>query len=1032
MENENKLPVLLYDDNLQSTREIAKLFDDVQATNTDGIVKSIVPSGFPPSTRKSGELDPDDMYFFKVERLSFDDEIPRREAMENVVMSLGNEAFNFVYVLTGNENGKVDMHIGVVANQNKNSDSSLTTAKFGGDIENAFNGNFNGSKLERLRDEALTEFASKSVSKYTDAGIITGIPSINEKDAGDKSDFQGVDRLINSMLGKKWRLTVVCEPISKDEIGEIYENVYEVYNYLSRYAKINWQHSENDSKADAFGKSKTETDGRSKTIGANESKGGNSGWSHGRESQTSGGTNWSKGTNSSATENWSKAKGKTWNRTITQGKSDALTVEFVNKRASETMKYIDEELLERLKLGRAKGLYRTSVYYMATNPADADQLKSSVIALFQGNKSTFSPLNAHKLEMPENDAEKMALGKKIMRTYQNHQMRMPDANAYALSLHSRPFGIDGGESVIGLSTYLTAKEVSLFAGLPMKEVAGLPIKESVDFGLNEKEIDGGDKDKIEIGKMIQKGREMENLPFYLARKSMDKHTFIAGVTGSGKTNTCYILLQEADMPFMVIEPAKTEYRSLLNYHADIIVFTLGNEQVAPFRINPFEVIKGENISSHIDMVKATFTSAFPMEASMPQLLEEAIIKSYEDKGWDINSNTNDKYGDKAYSTEVDAFPVLSDLLAAMPVVVKEKNFGDKMGSEYIGSLVSRLSNLTKGSKGAMLDTPHSVDFRFLLKNKVIIEMEDVKSPEDKALLMGFILTKMTETIKCVFKETQKKNIGKLDSEKIPRFQHLTLIEEAHRLLTKVDYGDSGARKSAVETFADLLAEVRKYGEGLIVVDQIPNKLAPEVLKNTNTKIIHKILAKDDKEAVGDTMLMDDKQKEFLSALDVGEAVVFNEHTSKPIHIKVKEADEKDKETSDELLKERFEKKVKDKMGNCYDNLDMMKAMGFFKQIIYYLCKDKNPNKEDCDSFVASLQKVATKKTNSKEKILREVIETYDKRFVENLPKRINTKECRINSLYDFFSTNVLQADSVDATAMLDIFNEKKLWECCRG
>ena len=169
----------------------------------------------------------------------------------------------------------------------------------------------------------------------------------------------------------------------------------------------------------------------------------------------------------------------------------------------------------------------------------------------------------------------------------------------------------------------------------------------------------------------------------------------------------------------------------------------------------------------------------------------------------------------------------------------------------------------------MLNCPYSTDFNFIAYNKVILEMEELKSPEDKSLLMGLILSRLSAVIKVEHKRDFS-------------YRHLTLIEEAHRLLTKVEYGDSGSKKTAVETFTDLLAEVRKYGEGLIVVDQIPNKLAPEVLKNTSTKIIHKILARDDKEVVGDTMRMDDKQKEFLSALAPGHAIVFSEDTDKPI------------------------------------------------------------------------------------------------------------------------------------------------------
>lgn len=88
---------------------------------------------------------------------------------------------------------------------------------------------------------------------------------------------------------------------------------------------------------------------------------------------------------------------------------------------------------------------------------------------------------------------------------------------------------------------------------------------------------------------------------------------------------------------------------------------------APLRFNPFELIEGENLSSHIDMLKATFTSAFPMEGSMPQLLEEAMYKCYEDKGWDVNTSQHKTaYRQKSSRmgsgllTSDESYPILSD------------------------------------------------------------------------------------------------------------------------------------------------------------------------------------------------------------------------------------------------------------------------------------------------------------------------------------------------------------------------------------
>ena len=175
----------------------------------------------------------------------------------------------------------------------------------------------------------------------------------------------------------------------------------------------------------------------------------------------------------------------------------------------------------------------------------------------------------------------------------------------------------------------------------------------------------------------------------------------------------------------------------------------------------------------------------------------------------------------------------------------------------------------------MFDTPLSVDFMDLLKKNVILEMEELKSPESKSFLMALILGRLTECLKAQHKKQKE-------------FRHITLIEEAHRLLSRPQHGDSPSRKQGVEIFSDLLAEVRKYGEGFIIVDQIPAKLTPDVLKNTNTKIIHKIFARDDKEAVGDTMALDDRQKNYLSQLGTGDAIIFSQGWKKPAHVYIEE------------------------------------------------------------------------------------------------------------------------------------------------
>ena len=808
--------------------------------------------------------------FYKVCQLAYDEEYPHREAFENVLQSLDNAAFNFVYILDGDEQG-VSLYIGIVKNQRENVPQRgklLNAIDYGRIISGVFEGNFSGSRLEKLQGETLKDLLSVSSARLKNAGAIVGIPSTNEnQDSDSKYGFQGMDRLINSMMGIRWRIAIICEPVAKAEVLEIKHKVYDIYDGLAQVAKRSFQQSQSS------GHSETDGTNKSTAKGTNYSENNSS-------SDTKGNQNEHKSSSHQTTkgdsygESTTVTKGKSHSETTNSGTSQALTVEIISKKAQEMMKYIDEELLERVNLGYSKGLFKTSFYYMGEKPADADRLKAGIMSMFQGSHSSYSPLRAVEFEaLRVND---------VFASFQSPYVPSFGHSSAHLTLLGHPHQ----NGAVGISTYMTAKEIGLIAGLPQKEIPGITVRENVDFALN-MPSNGGD---ISLGSLLQKGRELP-IPVNISRSVLNKHIFVAGVTGSGKTTTCHRLLGEADCPFLVIEPAKTEYRTLIRTgdFKHVTVFTVGDELTAPFRLNPFELVTGESITSHIDMLKATFTSSFPMEASMPQILEEAICKAYEDKGWDIDIG---EYWGKGDATE-DKFPILSDFLRALEDIVDEKGFSDRLRDDYRGSLISRFSNLTKGTKGVIFNSECSVDFERLIRGNVVIELENLKSAEDKSLLMGFILTRLTAVIK---------RRHELDD----KFRHITLIEEAHRLLAKPDYGDSGSKRVAVETFTDLLAEVRKYGESLVIVDQIPNKLAPEVLKNTNTKIIHKLFARDDKDAVGDTMLMNDKQKGYLSALAPGEAVLFTEGMTLPVQVKIHQVtDTNEAMISNDIVKERF-------------------------------------------------------------------------------------------------------------------------------
>ena len=929
---------------------------------------------------------------FHIKEVTFEGEekSPRREAFENVIGMIQNEGVNFIYLILGDKKG-VSFYFGLVRESKYDGELPMPVDEMGNKLlKSAIRGNFRGSKIEEVKPEEMLEIFDRmqtnSNNRNRKYASVIGTPGINESE--DKKSFQGVDRLVDVMQGDDFGLCILAKPLSKRAIKKIEDDLYQIYNNLSKFSKVSLQEGENKSKGTSiskgtsdsvsygenttkgtnysktsgtsentgtsesktagsttgtnysetqtegknWGKSEGKNDGTSKTTGTNSSSGSNSGSSSSGTNQSKGtsqsitenigttfseniGTSSSKGTNTgyNKSENMSKTKGtntstgtsqsktagtsettgtnsskttgtnNSASESSTTGSSQNISTDIINKKAADYVKYIDEMLLPIIDYGKSKGLYLTTTFIFADNNSQLEKLGNTIKSLYSGKKGNKNPL---EFEILENNDKKIEY-------FKNFQI--PNCISYdnenALTLKSH--FIENDE--VSLGNWYSPNELGLIAGLPEKEVVGLALNEEVEFGLNAK-IPNKNEELISLGDLVQSGNEIET-KVYLEKSALNKHIFITGVTGTGKTTTCQKLLLESELPFLVIEPAKTEYRILMNNPKteDILIFTLGNDKVAPFRLNPFEFFEGESITSRVDMLKAAMEASFDMEGAIPQIIESAMYSCYEDYGWNIDTDENEKF-DNPYDEGVYSFPTLEDLLNKVETEVTKHNFDDRLKKDYIGSITARLQGLLVGSKGQMLNSRRSIDFRELIEKKVVLEIEGIKNGTEKSLVMGFILTNLCEALRAKYNKDK-------------HFKHITLIEEAHRLLSKYTPGDSLNKKNSVETFADMLAEVRKYGESLIIADQIPNKMTPEVLKNTNTKIVHKIFAEDDKEAIGNTISLSKEQKDFLSSLPTGRAIVFSQSWTKAIQVQIERMTDT---TSDENIDEdRLRNRVED-------------------------------------------------------------------------------------------------------------------------
>ena len=798
-------------------------------------------------------LQVNDYHFFQINSLSHITDESSREALENVYSCIRYPGASVVYMLKGDVNG-VALYLGVARNY-LYPKPDITISDISKNIlKPSFEGNFRGSDVSQPPvngGELINQLQG-----YRHVGVLQG--TVGDQAQGENAFFQGIDRLVNVMTGGEFCLVITAACVASQDIMTLEQWLHRGYELLAPLARISLQHGKTTGSAQSWGSNK----GKSRGTSVSENTGSSNGENVGTTRSTSKGDSSDTGTEGTSTsiskgrsdgESESTSYGTNYGASLNQGETLNVSAELHNRQAQQWLSYLDEVLLPRVDYGRSRGGFICTITLLANSQHTLLRLGDVTRSIFSGNVGNQYPLQMLNISsLPEWVRSVKNLQIPVITRQSNNDQVL---NIFD-SLKSR-VNLNGK---VLMGAYVTPEELSLVAGLPHEEVVGIELKKQVAFGLNPPQVSV--INSLPLGSLVQDGRVLKYKKVNLNRRDLNMHVFVTGVTGSGKTTTCHHLLRESMLPFLVIEPAKTEYRMLLDEYDDLLVLTPGRDDLAPLRLNPLEMMPGESISGRVDIIKASFSASFDMEAAIPQILEAAVYRCYEKMGWDIATSTHPLYADP-FAPGCYAFPMLRDLLEATEFVVKEQGFDERLRQDYIGSIKARLQGLLIGAKSQIFNTLRSIDFSELIQRHVVIELEEIRNGAEKSLLIAFIMTNVIQALK----NEHRKN---------PDFRHLTLIEEAHHLLTKVDSSTNSNRRQAIEMFSDMLAEVRKYGEGLIIVDQIPNKLIPEVLKNTNTKIVHKLFAEDDKMAIGNTMALESLQQEHLSRLEVGQAIIFGQ------------------------------------------------------------------------------------------------------------------------------------------------------------
>ncbi|WP_346172167.1 ATP-binding protein [Streptomyces roseofulvus] len=454
----------------------------------------------------------------------------------------------------------------------------------------------------------------------------------------------------------------------------------------------------------------------------------------------------------------------------------------------------------------------------------------------------------------------------------------------------------------------SAELVAALARPPARELPGVralaPNRFDVTFDTDDRT---GLEDGFPVGDVLDEASAPTGT-FRLTRATLNRHAFVCGATGSGKSQTVRSLLtalatHRDPVPWLVIEPAKAEYARIAGRLAaaaredwtpedrnakggdeqgrntegrgapQVGVIRPGAVDVPPASLNPLEPEPGFPLQSHLDLVRALFLACFEGDEPFPQVLSRSLSECYTAAGWDlVTGEPRPVHRPKYLRNEPDVpraarHPTLGDLQATARRVVETIGYGKEVTDNVRGFVDVRIGSLREGAPGRFFEGGHPLDVGGLLSGNFVLELEALTNDQDKAFLMGAVLIRVVEHLRVHH-----------GGGAVP-LRHVLVVEEAHRLLKNVTDGPAAA---AVDLFASLLAEIRAYGEGVVIVEQIPTKILPDVIKNSALKIMHRLPAEDDRRAVGGTMNLQDEQSVSVVAFPPGLAAVAADGMDRPV------------------------------------------------------------------------------------------------------------------------------------------------------
>ena len=625
-------------------------------------------------------------------------------------------------------------------------------------------------------------------------------------------------------------------------------------------------------------------------------------------------------------------------RAITEGKTVAGDIQ--NGFAIELMNYADSAI-ERLKGGQNNGIWQTAIVYSAGSEVARNMIRACL-------SGELSKIDAKKLPMIAFEPEKSNAD----------FVRIPDFLE--------------NDQPNALCSYLNSAELGLLCTVPTESVPDFELRLEKKFSLV---ASRAKDDNIKIGSVVDGRRILDHMPFALSARDLNKHTFVCGITGSGKTTTVKKILVEAKKPFLVIESAKKEYRNIV---VDTEVYTLGKPEIHAPHMNPFYILPGVSPQVHIDYLKDLFQASFSFYGPMTYILEKCLHAVYQNKGWNLTLGChpmlanckspidffNIEYTKKQYSNESHKFlfPTMQELKDEIARYVNEElNYDGEVAGNVKTAMKVRLENLCIGAKGYTFNTSEMIDFDQLLKKNVVFELEGFADDSDKAFSVGLLVIFINE-----YRQVKREISGNQEMG----LQHLLVIEEAHRLLKNVDTERStesagNPKGKAVEHFTNMIAEMRSYGQGVIVAEQIPVKLAPDVIKNSSTKIVQRIVSVDDQRVIANTIGVAKKDAMQLGTLETGYAYCHKEGMVLPAPVKISDYFMDEDGNRQDLDVFVSDEQLYNSQSDRFDEINLSMVRSFFggsqqmkRMVIGFINSIMIEDEKNCEAACAAIMKYA--------------------------------------------------------------------------